>query len=210
MRFKPLIPGLLVSAAPVLAQVVTYEANSSYPEEEGWTRITSCTPERDLAGGRLLQTLEIGGCGIPPAGGDWDVYTRSIAEFAGADFFTEFRMRTDGPSSEFVFRGPSTVDLGSGHPAKYHFTIGTDQVMLEGPFDLPLVFIDFDEDTDHTFRLELRAAQSFRFFVDDETVFEGLPEGPYPTSSAFMNFDSLVKTSGVFGVPARRVLVVLG
>ena len=67
----------LFAAAPALSQVVTFEP-SSFPDEQGWTRSTFCTPERWLADGWFHQHVEPPECADPPSG-DRDTYARPIA-----------------------------------------------------------------------------------------------------------------------------------
>ena len=57
--------------APVGAQIVSYEATSFFPEEEGWIRDETAFPiERFLKDGWLIQFAET----VPPNGWEQDSY----------------------------------------------------------------------------------------------------------------------------------------
>lgn len=111
MRLLPLM--MLIVAAPLPGQVVSYEA-TSFPEMgSGWTRSTFCTPERSLRDGWLHQVVGLG-CVPPPDGSDQDVYTRWIPEFVGEDaWFLEYRLQVDGESSELPWGGPAELSAFS-------------------------------------------------------------------------------------------------
>jgi hypothetical protein len=99
---------LLALGTAAVADVVSYEA-TSFPDEDGWTRSTYCTPERWIQDGLLYQHVEPGECSDPPSG-DRDSYARSIAEFDGApDFFLQWRCQVDGESSEFTWGAPAVL-----------------------------------------------------------------------------------------------------
>ncbi len=166
------------------AQVVTYDGHEGFPDELGWDRLLQCNPERWLQDGQLVESLDTECNPLL----EYDVYRRSIAEFTGTDFFVQFSMITDGPSSKFVVQGPATVDLGGLGPVSYHFTIAKDEIRMAWDEKLPWLHIPLAESVPHTFRLELHGAVSFQIFIDDGVVAEGIPEGAYPTPSAKMNF----------------------
>ena len=165
-----------------LGQVLTYEA-TNFPEQEGWQRTTFCTPERSLQDGWLHQAFQVGECG-PPPGGDRDTYTRSIRDFDGeTEFFLEFRVLTTGDRSEIPGGAPVVVAAGSFGAVAYNFTIARDQIKFVRDVVLPIVFVDVEPEIPHVIRLELynREPPTFRWYLDGETVDEGLAEGPYPS-----------------------------
>ena len=188
MLFTRLALILLVPAGPVLAEVVSYEGDS-FPESQGWERVTNCLPERSVQSGMLLQTVEVGECG-PPPGGDMDAYTRTLDVFDGAEtFFVEFRMLTDADRSEMTSGGrPTFVDPASYGPVQYHFTMVRDQVKFIRDVHLPIPIIDIEPDVFHTSRLELYGETSYIWYLDNIVVDEGIPEGAYPSYSPFINF----------------------
>jgi len=173
---------LFVSAVPAYAQVVSWEGES-FPETDGWERTTFCTPERVLQDGWLCQAFQIGECGAPP-GGDRDTYRRSILDFDGdPEFFLEFRVSTTGERSEIPGGAPVAVAAGSSGAVSYNFFIARDQIKFIRDVDLPIWFIDVDPDISHIIRLEFynRQPPTFRWYLDGESVDEGLAEGPYPS-----------------------------
>src|SRR5262245_9792611 len=112
------------AAATALAGVVAYEGDS-FPEErpdQFWQRTPFCEPDRWIEDGLLNQHVEVG-CGGPP-GGDQDRYFRSLADFAGEqEFFIEFRMYTDGDSSEFPGVSPASLVAGGFFDVSYDFVM---------------------------------------------------------------------------------------
>ena len=144
----------LLAAAPVLADVISYEASSAFPEEMAWDRSLFCTPVRVLQDGWFLQEVEPRDCFPPPEGGDQDNYTRLIAEFDGAEtFFLQWRMQVlAGESSEFPWGGPALLVAGSLGPVTYWFAIARDQVKFVQDAFTVILFVDVAPDTPHTYR----------------------------------------------------------
>jgi hypothetical protein len=171
-----------IAQLSALAQVVSFEG-TSYPESDGsWQRMPFCTPERSIDKGWLRETVEIGECG-PPPGGDSDLYTQPIESFVGVEtFFLEFALVTDGNRSEIVGQAPVALAAGSFGPINYTFTIARDQAKFFRDADLPVFFFDLEPEVPHVHRLELYGAAQFKYFIDDQLVNNGVPEGAYPSA----------------------------
>ncbi|MEE9296373.1 MAG: hypothetical protein V3W34_15620 [Phycisphaerae bacterium] len=161
-------------------QVVSYEGNS-FPEIEdaSWERISFCMPTRTIEAGVLVQEVEVD-CGGPP-GGDQDGYRKSISGFEGPDFFIEFRLETDGDASEFVGQAPFALAAGSFGPVRYNWTIARDQAKLLRDVLLPILFVNIEPGVPHTYRLELRGAKFYTWFIDRTAIDSGIPEAAYPS-----------------------------
>ena len=85
---------------PLVAQVITYEANV-FPEDEAWARLVGESPgaERTLTDGWFVQAVDLPD-GWPGPTGDADSYRMPLEAFAGTErFFAEWRAETDNPSS---------------------------------------------------------------------------------------------------------------
>ena len=176
---------LFLMAALGSADVLSYEATSSFPEAQGWVHDTFCTPERWLENGWLVQHVEVS-CGGPP-GGDKDRYERSLAEFAGADkFFFQWRMQTDGDRSEIGGVSPSSFTTADLFGVSYHFTIARDQVRLIRDNFLPITYVDVSPEVPHVYRLELYGENWYVWYIDTTLVDAGIPEGAYPTPTGVL------------------------
>ncbi|MHC4063646.1 MAG: hypothetical protein ACYSUI_03990 [Planctomycetota bacterium] len=171
---------LLAAAGPAFADVVAFEA-SSFPEQEGWSRITYCTPERSIQDGWLHQAVEPGQCGSPP-GGDRDLYARSIADFDGAPtFFVEWRIEADGDRSELPWGAPAVLSAWSQGPVTYWFAIARDQVEFVQDDFVVVLYVDLEPGLPHTLRLELYGARLYVWYIDTEIVHSDVPGALYPS-----------------------------
>ena len=172
----------LIAAAPALSQVVTFEP-SSFPDEQGWTRSTFCTPERSLADGWFHQDVQPTECADPPSG-DRDSYTRSIAEFIGVpNFFVEWRMRADGDASEILWGAPALLSVWNQGGETYWFAIARDEVKFVQDDFTVILFVEIAPDTPHTFRVEVNNDQWYAWYIDGVEIYAGLPGGPYPSAN---------------------------
>ncbi len=180
---------VLAGSAPALSQVVTFEP-SSFPDEQGWTRSTFCTPERSLADGWFHQHVEPPECADPPSG-DRDSYTRLITEFDGApSFFVEWRLRVDGEASEIIWGGPTVLVAGSLGPVTYWFAVARDQVKFVQDAFTVILFVEVAPDTPHTYRLEVIDDQLYLWYIDGQLVHSGTPGGPYPAHTPRLSWQA--------------------
>jgi hypothetical protein len=174
---------LLLSAivAPVRAQVFTSEFVSA-PISEGWGAIQQvCGPITWIEDGWYHQELDPDAC--PGPGGGRDVYRRSLAAFDGtSEFFTEFRVQTDGERSEIAFGGPALLVLGNNAGVIYHVTIARNLIQFYRAADLPILFVEIEPDRPHTFRVELYSNR-YAFYIDGDLIDEGEPDGPFPANT---------------------------
>ncbi len=189
---KRILPILLLVCARsvVIGQTVSYEADV-FPEVDGWTRSDRLfLADRHLDDGRLVQHAEAVEFDPPLLDEDEDdFYTKSLVAFAGVDaFFLEWRMETDGPREGFPNVSPAALVAGGNLGVNYHFTIARDQVLfIQDPL-LPLVFVDTEPSVPHVYRLELFGTAFYRWLIDGQVVFHGIPEGPYPTADSVVVF----------------------
>jgi len=170
------------------AQTVAYEGND-WPENVGWIRASFCNPPRTLIDDWLQQ--RVGPCpGDPLPGGQQESFRRGLGEFVGyASVFLEWRMVTDGPSSEIIGVAPASIVMAGNFGTNYHFTIARDQVRMIRDNLLPILYEPLSPDLPHTIRLELRTDASYALYVDSRVVEEGVPEGPFPQNdSAVISF----------------------
>ena len=179
---------LCMAGVPILAQVVSWEG-TSFPEAEGWARSTFCTPGRWIEGSWFRQALAVGEC-APPPDGDRDSYRRSLESLNGVTtFFVEFRLQSDGDSSEIPGGAPAVVAMGNFFGVVYHVTVSRDLVKFLRDADLPIWFIEIERDVPHTYRIELHADR-YAFYIDAYLIDEGVPEGPFPA------YDSVITWRG--------------
>ena len=172
----------LLAGAPALSQVVTYEA-SSFPEEQGWTRSTFCTPERSLTDGVFHQHVEPPECADPPSG-DRDSYTRLIPEFDGArSFFVEWRLAVDGEASEIPWGAPTVLVAGNLGPVTYWFAVAGDQVKFVQDAFTVILFVEIARDEPHTYRLEVYDDQLYAWYIDGDLIHADTPGGHYPADT---------------------------
>jgi len=166
---------------PTVAQVFTSEFFSD-PVSEGWVQlIYSCEPQTWNEQGWYYQQLDQGPC-PPPLPGGRDVYRRSLEAFDGTtEFFEEFRVQTDGDSSEIPYGGALVLVLGNNAGLNYHITVSADLVKFAVQLD-PIWFIEVDPDVPHTYRFELYPEQ-WVFYIDGELIDAGVPEGPFPANT---------------------------
>jgi hypothetical protein len=185
-----LLAVLLIPVAPVRSEVVSYEC-TSFPDSEGWTRSTDCDPERWIRDGWLVQHVEppSGPCGEPP-NGDRDSYSRSLSSFTGADdFFVEWKVETDGDSSEIIGTAPALLTVANGWGVTYHLTIARDEVRYIKGTDLGvLLYLPIQPGVPHVYHVALLADGSYVSYIDHEVIDAGLQDGPFPTSDAEIHF----------------------
>lgn len=153
----------------------------AFPEEQGWLRQWICEPEKWIEDGWLVQ--QVTACeGIPPPGAETEVFRRFLDDFLGSNtFFVEWRLETDGPSSEISGVAPASLVLGGYSDTFYHFTIATDQIRFIRDNLLPILFFDVTPGLSHTLRLELVGSSLYTFYIDGDVVDTGFPEGAYLT-----------------------------
>ena len=159
------------------AGIVAFEGDT-FPEASGWTREPFGSPTRTVDGGVFVQSFD------EPT--DQDFYRRSLADFAGAEgFFVEWRVRSDAPASVLDrSQLPSGLSLYGNGAALYHTTITSSRVQFLRDTLLPLVFVDIDPSTFHTYRVELFGTDLYSFYVDGQLIDSGTPLGPFPTAAS--------------------------
>ena len=157
-----------------------------FPEEIGWERVGTFDADRWLDNGWLYQHVQLGDW-APPPGGEQDFYQRALADFAGERFFIEWRVVTDAPATEIDGVGGSSLSA-SGGGILYHLTIASDRVRLIRGVQYPVVWVDSQPDTAHTYRLEVDGAADFRWFIDTQLITSGVPEGEFPNPAAFLTW----------------------
>ena len=171
---------LLMAAALVRADVVTFEG-VDFPEieDDSWEHLPFCAPARWIRDGFLMQELDFD-CNPPPYG-DWDAYSRSLADFVGEqEFFIEFRMQTDGDQSEIPFGSPAGLAAGGFSAVAYHFTISRDLVRFGRDHFQETVYVEIEPNSFHTYRVELYGAAQYFIYIDGEIIMSGVPGGAYP------------------------------
>ena len=187
---KQLLVAVVASAAPGLSlgQVVSYEATSLFPEQDGWTRIIQpYQSDRWISDGCLVQYSQ-----QVPAGQvteeQQDPYRRGLDDQAGfPTWFLQFRVITD-TAPAYLDVGPASVAAGSNSGVLYHFVIGDSQIRFLRDVNLPYIYVDIQAGIAHTYRLELRDTQSYTLWIDSVLIDTGVPEGPYPVANCRMNF----------------------
>jgi hypothetical protein len=174
----------LASKSAALAQFVAYEAESVFPEgaSQSWERVGTFDATRTLVDGALLIDVDLG-VWAPAPGGEQDFYRRSIPEFQGSPFFVQWRCRSTAPNSEITGTGGSVIN-SSGGASSYHFTITTDVVQFWRDNSLPILYFGIIPNSFHTYRVECNGSATYSVFIDGSMVDSGLPEGPFPNSSA--------------------------
>ncbi len=168
-----------IATTPVLAQVFSTEFTSD-PVSEGWELLNQyCDPELWNKQGWYHQRLDIEAC-LGSTQGGHDSYQRSLEPFSGvAAFFLEFRLQTDGSSSEIPAGAPAAVAMGNNAGVIYHVTVARDLVKFARDVDLPIWFVEIEIGVPHIFRIELYADR-FAFYIDAYVIDEGVVEGPFP------------------------------
>ncbi len=184
-RLFPIV--LLANHAPVFCQVVAYEANT-FPEDapQPWIPNPACDPERWLDNGWFFQHVEQ--CEpFPPPAGQQESFRRylNLDGFIGeTEFFIEFRVQTDGSSSEMNGTAPTGLAAGGFTGVNYHFTVARNLVQLIRDNTLPIVLVELDPGVAHTHRLALYGAELYIWTIDGQVFDSGVPEGAYPTSDS--------------------------
>ncbi len=167
----------LALTSSVFAQVFFSEF-FSHSEGEGWDlalRYCHVTTWNDQ--GWYYQQLDLQGCS--PPGGGREAYSRSLVPYHGfANFFTEFRVMTDGDRSGIPYGVPIVLALGNNAGVLYHMTVAVDLVKFLRDVDLPNWYIDVEPRVPHTYRIELYPDR-FAFYIDGYLIDEGVPEGPF-------------------------------
>jgi hypothetical protein len=180
--------------SPAHAQIVAYEA-LSYPWEEGWSYTSNyCGPSETLEEGWLVHHVDM--CpGDPPPGGQQIGYTRSLVSLTGLDpLFFQFRLITDGPSTEFVGVAPAALSVWSQCGVNYQFVIAADKVMFVRDNLLPIPIVDIQPGVPHTYRLELYGVDLYIWYIDNWVADAGVPEGLYPCLNPAINFRTKANT----------------
>ncbi len=172
----------LAATLAARAQVFTSEFLSA-PASEGWDpALQGCEPTTWNDQGLYFQQLDFHAC--PPPGGARDVYRRSLVTYQDyADFFTEFRVTTDGDRSGIPYGVPIVLALGNNAGVLYHMTVAADLVKFLRDVDLPIWYIGVEPGIPHTYRIELYP-EGYAFYIDGYLIDEGLPEGPFPAFDA--------------------------
>jgi hypothetical protein len=180
----------LAARGLVLGQVVSYEAISGFPEQEGtgWYQLPRpYQSDRWLADGWLVQYSEQVQNG-QILEEEADSYRRDFPEQVGLPtWFLQFRVITDTPPV-YEDVGPGAIAAAGHTGVEYHFVIGDSQIRFLRDSFLPLVYANIQPGVPHTFRLELSGTQSYTFWIDSVLIDSGVPEGPYPVSSSFVTF----------------------
>ncbi len=178
---------LLVAAVPALAQVVSYEAISLFPEQtdDGWVRLDTLYPgDRWFDGGFFVQYAEVVAPG-PPELPEQDHYRRELDDMAGSlSFFMHWAMQADGPREGIEAVAPAVITASGQMGIRYHFTMAEDRVRF---IDSDSVFWwDIDPGVHHYY-LEVYPDQ-YHWYIDGEVIVSGTPAGPYPTTDSFIVF----------------------
>jgi len=155
------------------------------PVDAGWIFLGDfCNPERWLADGWYHQRLDMDSCPNEPVG-ESEYYRRELTDFIrSSTFFVEWRLEGDGPRSDIVGGGPSSMALGNFYGIRYTLFVARDQAKLNRDNQLPIVFVDIKPSTSHVHRLELYGDESYIWFIDGQEVDSGIPEGPFPSFDA--------------------------
>jgi len=182
---------LLLLASGVRASVISYEGDV-FPDSAGWARSDrQYLADRELIDGWFVQRADVAVPGMPPNTPEVDeddFYRRSTVDFIGTDaFFVEWRMETDGPREGFPNVSPAAIVLGGYSHAFYHFTIARDQARYIDA-DLEVRLFDIAPDVPHVYRLELNGTTSYRWLIDGQVVFQGIPAGTYPNPDSEIVF----------------------
>ncbi len=185
--------------SPSVAQVVSYEATSFFPEEVGWERDFTLFPaDRWLENGWLVQFAEIVDPG-PPEEVERDSYRRTIGEFSSSPtLFVEWTMFTDGPREGIQAVAPAALAAGGQMGIIYHFTIAEDQVRFIRGSQFPVLWIDIAPQIFHTYRIELYSDELYVWYIDGEEIDSGVPEGAYPTPDSVVAFRGKAGLEDVF------------
>jgi hypothetical protein len=191
MQVRVAILALLFAAVPARGDVFSYECNS-FPGESGWEVINEyCDPEDWIDDGWLFEHVDNCEGHDPPGGQQFD-YKRSLEDFEGSqEFFIDWRVQTNGESSEIPGVAPAALNLSNLWGVYYAFTIASDQVRFVQDYDdLPWVWVDIQDGVPHTYRIELHADGSYEWWIDAQPQEQPSPdqEGPLLTSDANILF----------------------
>lgn len=177
---------LLLGTASTFGQLVLYEAAwGTFPDDQGWERMTFCKPLRQLENGWLVQHVEFGNC-VPGKGGEYDYYRYYLNYLTGSPtFFLEWVSFSDGPIDEIIYVAPSSIVASSVSGAvSNHFTIADESARyVRDVDDIPHVYAEIDPAVPHTYRLEYHnsGAGWYVWLIDGAIIDEGIPEGPFPS-----------------------------
>jgi hypothetical protein len=103
-------------------------------------------------------------------------------------------MVTDGDQTGIPFGVPAGLAAWSDHGVNYHFVVAKDRIRFLRDNTLPVLFFDFASEIPHRFRLELIGDQSYAFYIDDELMDTGVPEGPFPIPNPGLNISTRART----------------
>jgi len=195
MRVLRTMMTTLALAAPAIGDVYSYECDT-LPSDAGWTLYQAfCDPAEWVAEGRLFQRVELCYDYDPPASQVFD-YNRSESEFVGhPTFFMDWTVRTDGSADEIPYIAPVSFSAWNGGSVRYHAIIAQDVVKLVRDLELPILFFQIDPLVDHNYRIELYGATLYRWYIDEQVVDEGVPEGNYLT----LHPTVYIRAKAVFG-----------
>ena len=174
---------VLVSATSGLADVYTYECDSS-PPDAGWTLLqVVCEPEQWTEDGSLIQEVPLCNNQENP---NWSTridHGRDIENLEGvSSWFAEWRVTTTGIREELIYGAPALLVVFDGNALLYHFTIADDRVRFIRQLGVnPTLYFDIEPLVPHIFRVELYGrdlGNSFVVYIDGEIVDSGAAEGP--------------------------------
>jgi len=177
---------VLVSGSRSLGQVQLFEGNT-LPEASNWNIVQLwCDPTLHVERGSFIAEVDL--CdGFPPPGGQDAAYRRELDEYVGVDpFFLEWRIMTDGDSSELIWGGPAGLALASHGGVNYRFSISKDQADLNRDNLLPIPVAYYEAGLPHVFRLELLSDVLYVWYIDGVVIDQGKPEGAFPTFEPFI------------------------
>ncbi|RJP33845.1 MAG: hypothetical protein C4547_11730 [Phycisphaerales bacterium] len=95
---------------------------------------------------------------------------------------------TDGDRSEIDGTAPAALVAGGNSSTAYHFTISRDLVRFIRDVRLPIRWIPIQPNVPHRYRLEIRGAERYTWYIDGAVADSGEPEGAYPTADSRLNF----------------------
>ncbi len=170
------------ATAPGLADVFSSEFFSD-PVSEGWDLLQLVCSDTWVDDGWYYQRFDHDVCSQGSSRGQ-DAYVRWITDFNGQPrFFLQFRVQTDGDTSEIPRGAPTVVSMFNSAGVLYHVTVARDLVKFLRDVDLPIWFIEIDPGVPHEYRIEL-SPDLYAFYIDADLIDEGVPEGPYPAHDA--------------------------